>query len=251
MRRSVARTLGASAVGGGLLLVLTSLPSRLYGAAPGDSYVFDPAFGSGLWFQRRVLPVLFVLAVLGSVLGLAGLLLRDRDDDRWHDVAGGLAVFAGGALVAVEVLLAATGSLSGGAPDLVGSFVVLVAALGGLLGLVVLAVTLVVWGVRYRRRGRTRLGTTLALAPVATVLAMALAWGGDLGPVGGPLVALSPGVAAVLVGRNLWVGEETAAEESGGQSATEPADERAPREEPGSGDGGSPSDDATDPAQGA
>jgi hypothetical protein len=237
MRRSVARALGASAVVGGLLLVLTSLPSRLYGAAPGDSYVFDPAFGSGLWLQRWVLPVLLVLAVLGPVLGLAGLLLRDRDGGRWHDVAGGLAVFTGAVLVVAEVLLAATGSLSGGAPDVVGSFLVLVGALGGVVGLVVLAVALVVWGVRYRRRGRTRLGTTLALAPVATVLAMALAWGGDLGPVGGPLVALPPGVAAMLVGRNLWGGRETAAGESGGETAT--------------GDGSRSEERSTDPAQGA
>ena len=200
------RLAGALAVLGGACLLLVGVPGRLYRGPPGDSYVFDPPPFSGLWVQRVVVPVLAVLAVVGVFAVVVGLLRRDRSERRWHDVAGGLTAFGAGVLLVATVLLAGTGSLSGGAPDIVGVLVVAVGALGGLLAGLLVVVAGTVWGVGYLRRGRRRVGVTLVVAPLVTLLLVALASFVELPTGGGVLVVLPTVAGLVVLGVDLWRG---------------------------------------------
>jgi hypothetical protein len=200
------RFTGALAVLGGLSLLLASVPGRLYRGPPGDSYVFDPPPFSGLWVQRVVIPVLAVVAVVGLFAAVVGLLRRDRDEGRWHDVAGGLTAFGAGGLVVAGLLLASSGSLSGGSPDIVGALVVAVGALGGLLAGLLVIVAGVFWGVGYLRRGRRRLGVTLVVVPLGTLLLVVLATFVELPTGTGLLVTLPTVVGLAVLGVDLWRG---------------------------------------------
>lgn len=204
------RVAGALATLGGLCLLLASVPGRLYRGPPGDSYVFDPPPFSGLWVQRVVIPVLAVLAVVGVFAVVVGLLRRDRGEGRWHDVAGGLTVFGAGILVVASVLLAGSGSLSGGEPDVVGALVVAAGALGGLLAGLLVVVAGAFWGVGYLRRGRRRVGVTLVVVPLVTLLLVVLATFVEL-PTGTGLLVVLPTVAGLVVlGVDLWRGPAAA-----------------------------------------
>lgn len=204
------RFTGALAVLGGVCLLVASVPARLYRGPPGDSYVFDPPLFSGLWVQRVVIPVLAVLAVVGVFAVVVGLLRRDRGEGRWHDVAGGLTVFGAGILVVASVLLAGSGSLSGGEPDVVGALVVAAGALGGLLAGLLVVVAGAFWGVGYLRRGRRRVGVTLVVVPLVTLLLVVLATFVEL-PTGTGLLVVLPTVAGLVVlGVDLWRGPAAA-----------------------------------------
>ncbi|MFC5365731.1 hypothetical protein [Salinirubrum litoreum] len=200
----VDRLTGALAIVGGLCLFFAGVPGRLYRGPPGDSYVFDPPLFSGLWVQRVVVPVLAVLALLGVFAAVVGLLRRDRSEGHWHDVAGGLTAFGAAMLLFVGLLLAGTGSLSGGEPDVIGALVVTVAVLGGLLAGLLVIVAGAFWGIGYLRRGRRRLGVTLVVVPLATLLLVVLATFVEL-PTGGGLLVVLPTVAGLVVlGVDLW-----------------------------------------------
>lgn len=204
------RLAGALATLGGLCLLLAGVPGRLYRGPPGDSYVFDPPPFSGLWIQRVVIPVLAVLAIVGLFAAVVGLLRRDRGEGRWHDVAGGLTAVGAGALVVASVLLAGTGSLSGGEPDLIGTLVVTVGILGGLLAGLLVIVAGAFWGVGYLRRGRRRVGVTLVVVPLVTLLLVVLAAFVEL-PTGTGLLVVLPTVAGLVVlGVDLWRGPAAA-----------------------------------------
>jgi hypothetical protein len=226
----VDRLMGALGVVGGLCLLLAGVPGRLYRGPPPDSYVFDPPLFSGLWVQRVVLPVLAVVAVLGVVAVVVGLLRRDRGEGRWHDVAGGLTAFAAGMLLVAALLLAGTGSLSGGEPDVIGALVVTIGALGGLLAGLLATVAGGIWGVGYLRRDRHRVGVTLVVVTLGTLLLLALAWLVEL-PTGGGLLVFLPTVAGLLVlGADLWRGP------AGGEASV--VDDRGRETDPSGGDQG-------------
>jgi hypothetical protein len=248
----IGRLTGALAVLGGFCLLLASVPGRLYRGPPPDSYVFDPPPFTGLWVQRVVIPGLAVVAVLGVVAAVVGLLHRDRPDaGRLHGVAGGLTAFGAGMLLVAVLLLAGTGSLSGGSPDVVGALIVTVGALGGLLAGLVVIVAATIWGIGYLRRGRRRLGVTLVAAPLGTLLLVVLATVVEL-PTGGGLLVVLPTVAGVVVtGVDLWQG---AVENVSGAVRTEQREDESTGDD--QGDGESTSDDrrdgeSTDDGQGA
>jgi hypothetical protein len=218
------RTAGLLGAVGGLLAILASLPSRWYGAVPGDSYVFDPPVFSPLWVERTIVPVLTVVAGALVVLGIVGLLRRDWAVAgrlrRWSGVAAvlGLVVFELG-VVAFTVV---SGATAAGIDDLtaIGGTLVGLAGLG--LGAVLGLPALVALGVGYGRTDRPLVGYMLAGSPL---VAAGLAAGGPAG-FGTLPVAVPMGLALVVVGWELWThpepvgeaGDET--DETAGESET-------------------------------
>lgn len=87
-----------SSVLGGGLATISSVPPGWYGVEPTDSYVFDPAFLSPLWIERTLVPVLFLGALLGLLVGVGTLVYRDWETTRWLRVGGSLAVLGGATL---------------------------------------------------------------------------------------------------------------------------------------------------------
>lgn len=203
MTRQWSRYAGAAGIVGGLLTVLVSVPSRWYGVGVRDSYVFDPPTFSPLWVDRTAIPVLTVLAALGLLVGLFGLVRRDWPTAgrarRWGGVGSVLGLSF--ATVGTPILLWFTGS---------GIEEVIVIFLGlGLVaaGVILLAPSLVVLAFGYLQAERPRIGyafigvvigvpTFAFLAPdtvssLAASLPIAIAWGlvgtdllGGPGPVG-------------------------------------------------------------------
>ncbi len=247
MRRRTRASGGMGALGG-VLAVLVSVPAEWYGAAPGDSYVFDPPTFSPLWVAQTVVPVATLLAVALILVGLVGLVRRDWPISgrlrRWSGVvaAGGLALFALGAFT----FTLATRAASAGIGDLTSIGGVLFGLAGLGLGALLAAPALVALGVGYARTERPLVGYLLAGAPL---IAAAVAAGGPDG-VGSFPVVLPLGLAFVALGVELWehpepvpeAGTDDATEESGSDSGGD-ADSTA--------DSGSDSTDDSDPSDGA
>lgn len=175
---------GAGAVGGvsGWLVVLVNAPSSWYGVPVTDSYVFDPPTFSPLWVERNVVPALAILAMAGVLVGLAGLVLRDRPvagrARRW----GGVAALLGLGVTAIGIgafLIVSPGSV--GAGDAIGVLVtIVVTGLGLLIGLP----GLFVMGIGYARTGRPLVGYAFGLLPVGV----------------GVIQYINPGTAGALPG---------------------------------------------------
>lgn len=207
MEERTARGLGASSVVGAVLAILSSLPSEFYGAVDTDAHVFEPAPFSPLWIERTVVPAAVALAGLLLVVGVAGLVLRDRAVSgrlrRWsgYVAVAGLGLFEAGMVVGI-----ASGPGIFGSGGTAGPFVVLGALLLVLAGMGLAAPGLVAMGVGYARTERPRLGYALAAGPVLSLLVMAVLWFGvEVLESAAWLAFVLPVAAAfVAVGTDLW-----------------------------------------------
>lgn len=222
MEERTTRRLGGLGIAGGLLAVVASVPSGWYGVPETDAYVFDPPALSALWIERTVMPLVGVLAGALLVAGVAGLVLRDRPVAgrlrRWS----GYAAVAALALVDVAAALFGVSAPGGGTGDLSGALMVILAALVGLAGVVVLVPALVALGVGYARTDRPRVGYALAGGTVLALVLWWVTWSNSTGL--GVLTYLAPlALVFVAVGAELWTHPEPVPESSagsaGGQSA--------------------------------
>ncbi|MFT4890340.1 MAG: hypothetical protein ACI9YT_001254 [Halobacteriales archaeon] len=148
------RSFGGASILGGILTVLVSVPTSWYGLEPRDSYVFDPPPLSPLWINREVIPVLSVVAAIGLLLGVAGLVRRDWSvagrARRW----GGVSVVVAfvGVTIAVPALLYSS-------RDPVGGVVLTLAGLGvGALSLLILVPSAILLAYGYLKTDRPRVG---------------------------------------------------------------------------------------------
>lgn len=182
------RLTGVAAILGSLLAVLANVPTTWYGLVPRDSYVFNPPVMSPLWINRTVVPILAVVAILGLLAGMAGLVRRDWPVAGRTRRYGGIGAILGlaGATVAVPLLL-------WGFQD-PRQFLVTIGglALAG-LSLLVLVPSLLALGYGYARTDRPVLGYLLAaivgavpllgivipgpLQAMAGAMPIAVAWG--------------------------------------------------------------------------
>lgn len=206
MERRTTRAIGALAAVGGVLSVLVWIPPRWYGAAPGDSYVFDPPTFGPLWFDRTVVPLLTVLAGAMLVVGVLGLVARDRGvASRFRRLSGYVAVAGLVVLEIAEIVFeTVAGASAGGVGDLAAIGGVLVGLVLGGIGLLLAVPGMVALGVAYRRAGRPVVGTALVAGPVLTVVMGALFVAADVGPAGTLLLVAPTGLAFVAVGHELW-----------------------------------------------
>ncbi|MGM0371006.1 MAG: hypothetical protein ACQEQJ_00695 [Halobacteriota archaeon] len=150
---------------GGVLALLAAIPPAWFGSRPQQSYQFDPPAFSPLWIERELLPALAVLAALGLLVGLAALVWRDRERSGLLRGAGAAAVL-GASLLTISLFGLTVASGDTGAPDPFSSIAWL---LPGLFGGLLLVVGLVLLGVLYLRRGRSRLGGVLVAVAPATI----------------------------------------------------------------------------------
>jgi hypothetical protein len=227
MDERTARGFGAAAVLGGVLSILTAVPSRWFGAPQTDAYLFDPAAFSPLWIERSLVPLGSVLAGVLVVVGIAGLVARDGQvASRLRRFSGYTAV-AGLAMVLpalVAFALTRTGT------DPLGAILVILGALSGLLGAVLAVPALVAAGYGYVRAGRPVVGYGLAAGPlVAVVLSVgASALVDSLGFGLLPAIALFA-IAPLAVGHELWT--HPAPVRGGSTDGPERADAAAPEDE--------------------
>lgn len=199
------RLVGALTALGGVLVLVTAVPTRWFGPMPTDSYVFDPPRFSALWIERTVVPPLALAAVLLLMLGLFSLFRRDRERmarwQRWTAVVT-LVGAAVGTLATITLVTAGHGATD----DPTTTLNVLFGAAFALLALVLLFPGLCAWGAGYLRGDRPLLGTALVGAPVCPVLVVAVTAALDVGEPAGTLpVALPVAAAVVVVGRDLWI----------------------------------------------
>ena len=114
MDRRWSRRAGVASLLGAVLAVVVSVPGAWYGVVATDSYVFDPPALSPLWYAREVAPLLSVVAAVGLLLGLLGLVRRDWPvvgwPRRWGG-AGGVLALAGFAVAVVAAALTTGGDL--------------------------------------------------------------------------------------------------------------------------------------------
>ncbi|MFB6133884.1 MAG: hypothetical protein ABEJ55_02740 [Halanaeroarchaeum sp.] len=161
------RSLGVAGVIGGLATVLSNLPHAWYGVRSLDSYVFSPPVLSPLWFHRVIVPLVSVIAVVGILLGLLGLVRRD-----WP-VAGRLRRWSGTSS-AIGMGLLALGVvglqwIGSGTPS-VSSLSAIAAVVLLALGVLVLLPSMLALGIGYLRTERPDLGYGLLGAIVAVPL---------------------------------------------------------------------------------
>lgn len=193
-----ARLFGFAAVLGAVFSVLAAVPGRWYGVPQTDSFVFHPDPFTGLWIQRAVIPGLTAVASACLVVGLAGLVLRDRPVAgrlrRW----GGVGTVIGLTLVALSLvgftyLSTGRGAIQGEGAD------VLSLAVGG-IGLLVLVPSLVSLIVGYASTARPLPGYALGGAAILTPIVSYVGFGAVSG-----LVATLPLAAAwTVLGVELW-----------------------------------------------
>lgn len=199
------RALGALSALGGVLAVVASAPSRWYGVPRTDAYVFSPPAFTPLWVERVVMPVVAALAAVLLVVGVAGLLARDRPTAgrlrRW----GGYVAAAGlGAVALVLLLDAATPGTVWASGGTASPFVLLGALLVVLGGAGVALPALAVMGLGYLRADRRVVGTALVVGPAATLLVFFSTWLVEYAGVGGLPVVAPLAATFVVVGHDLW-----------------------------------------------
>jgi len=200
------RFVGGATGLGGVCTLVASIPTRWLGTVPTDSYVFDPPTYGPLWIERTIVPAVSIAAALLTLAGLVALFHRDREwMARWHRWFAVVAVVGAALGTFATVLLASNGERAGGDPT--ATLNVLIAALIGLVGVVLAGPGLLAWGIGYLRAGRRLLGGALAGGVTVPVLLVAatIAIDVDGGPVGGVLTSLPVAVLAVGVGHDLWV----------------------------------------------
>lgn len=185
MGRRWSRPTGGASLVGAVLAVVVSVPPAWYGIEPTDSYVFDPPVPSPLWFAREVEPALSVVAAVGLLLGVVGLVRRDWPVVGWArrwGGAGGVLAFAGLAVAVVAGASATRGDL----------LLPLVSLVFGGMGVLLLVPATVLLAYGYARTARPHVGYAfagllvgvpvlgyLAPAPVQTLVAslpVGVAW---------------------------------------------------------------------------
>jgi hypothetical protein len=195
MRRQRARALGSASVLGAILAVLTNVPPAWYGLPETDAYLFDPAIFSPLWINRVLVPLLSVVATLGLLGGLVGLVARDWPvagrARRWGGVGGSVAL--AGFTVAVPAFVYSMQDTGG---TLLLPFVGLVVGAASLL-LFLPSVVLLSYG--YVQTSRPRIGYALAVMPLGVVLLGYLV----SGPEQSVAAAIPVGITWALVGQDL------------------------------------------------
>lgn len=202
MDERTARGFGAAAALGGVLSIVTAIPSRWYGAPQTDAYLFDPAAFTPLWMERSVVPPGSVLATALVVVGIAGLVARDRQ------VAGRLRRFSGYTAVAgLAMVVPAVGALTltRSGTDALGPLLLLAAVLLGLVGAVLAVPALVAAGYGYVRVDRPAVGYGLAAGPLVAVV-LSVGAGSLIDSLGFgllPAIALFA-IAPLAVGHELW-----------------------------------------------
>ncbi len=159
MRSRVSPGFGWAAIVGGVLAVLVQMPASWYGVEARDSYLFDPPALSPLWINRELIPILSVIAVLGLLLGVVGLLRRDRPVSGRFRRWGALAASIGFGLLTVAVPMFQYGTSDAGEERL---FLTLGAFGLGVLGLVFVVPSLVSLAYGYAKTDRPRLGYAFA-----------------------------------------------------------------------------------------
>jgi len=199
------RAIGGLTVLGGLCAVFATLPTRWLGPRPTDSYVFDPPQFSALWFERTVAPAVAVAAALLTLAGLLALFRRDRERmarwQRWFAAIGVVGIAIG---TLATMLVVSVGPQ--GVADPTGALNVLLGAALALLAVILVVPGLVAWGAGYLHRERRRLGTALAVGPVASVLVVVANVGAGVSfdGVGGLPIVAPFALAVVAVGHDLW-----------------------------------------------
>ncbi|MFB6103406.1 MAG: hypothetical protein ABEJ73_12695 [Haloplanus sp.] len=200
------RLVGALTAFGGVLAVVSAIPTQWYGPMPTDSYVFEPPRFSALWIERTVVPGVTVLAALLLLTGLLALFRRDREwMARWHRWLAVVAVIGAATGTLATVLVAPTGGRGVGNPTT--AMNVVLGALLALLAVTLLFSGLVAWGTGYLRSGRRLLGGALLGGPVGAVLivAMSVATGVEFGSLGGLPVVVPLATMMVVLGYDLWM----------------------------------------------
>lgn len=189
------RTTGLVAILGGVLTVIVNVPSDWYGAGPRDSYLFDPAVFSPLWIHRVLVPALSVLAGLGLLVGLLGLIRRDWSRSGRSRRWGGVLGIIGLAMVTLTIPVIVPTSTSTGDAVLF----TLVALLTLVLGLLVLGLGLLLLAYGYSQTTRPRLGYAF-IGVIVGIPAFNV-----ISPdVLGSLLAMTPvGVVWILIGLEL------------------------------------------------
>lgn len=187
---------GWAAIAGGILTVLVQVPASWYGAEPRDSYLFHPPTLSPLWISRELVPILSALAVLGLLLGIVGIVRRDRPVSgrprRW----GGIGASIGFALLTLAVPMFQYSTGDSGEERI---FLTLGAFGLGLLGLVFVVPSLASLAYGYTQTGRPRLGYAFAAVLVGVpVLSFLIP-----GPLDALAAALPIGIAWVVIGSDL------------------------------------------------
>lgn len=188
--------LGWGAIVGGVLAVLVQVPASWYGVEARDSYLFDPPTLSPLWINRELVPVLSILAVLGLLLGVVGLVRRDRPVAERIRRWGGFGAIVGLGLLTLAVPMFQYGTSDAGEERI---FLTLGAFAIGVLGLVLLVPSLLGLSYGYTRTDRPRLGYAFAGVLVGVpVLSFLIP-----GPLDALAAALPVGVAWVVLGADL------------------------------------------------
>lgn len=210
MDERTGKVLGMLSALGGVLAVVSSVPSRWYGVPETDAYVFDPATFSPLWVERTVVPVVAAAAAVLVLAGVCGLVIRDRTVAgrlrRWS----GYAAFAGLSPFALVLLLDAVtaGALWTGSGGAGRAFVLLVALLVVILGLGLALPALAAMGIGYARTDRPTVGYALVTGLALAVLFFFGGWHADLGTVGALPVVVPSAAAFLVVGYDLWTRPE-------------------------------------------
>lgn len=205
---------GGAAIGG-LLATVASLPGSWYGVPETDSYVFTPAPPNPLWFARDVVPILTILAGLGLLLGVGGLLFRDYHvADRWRRFGGiGTAIGMVGMTIAGSVFAVSNPSEMGGAVAIVAAFGVLL--LSGLL----LVPSLIAFGIGYLKADRTPLGAILIGLPVL----LGASWFVDL-EAGSVTLGVTIALAGIAIAHDLWTHPDPVEPPTNGQANSDGLD---------------------------
>lgn len=252
MKERTAKVLGALSALGGLLAAVATVPSRWYGVPDTDAYVFDPAVLTPLWIERTVIPAVAALATVLLLVGVAGLVVRDRSVAgrlrRWSGYAAlvGLSMFA---LVFVVDAVSA-GSLWSGTTDADSVLVLLVGLLVTLVGLGLALPAMVVMGVGYARTDRPTVGYALVAGPAASLVFFVVSLSVDLELVGALPLVVPVAATFGAIGHELWTRAEPLPEQDAGGGRKDDGDDGDGEGRGGAGDGRGGVDDGRDGADG-
>lgn len=233
MDARLAKGFGACSVAGALAALVAAVPAGWYGYRETDAYVFDPAAFSPAWIDRHLVPLLALLAGVLLLVGLAGLVARDRPVARRLRVWSGSVAVAGIGLLVVAALLfyLSDAAAAGGADELTGALFVLAGLLTGLAGAALSWLGLVAAGVGYALTDRPRVGYALVGGPVLAALIGAAGYVVDVQAVGGLPVVLPLAAAFAVVGHDLWTHREPLEDPEDPPSGTDDEEWRSDVEE--------------------